>query len=56
MNKDDGSLTMKVGSVDDRKMAQFYGVKAKYERNREFAKHTERKYANGVFDNLSLKA
>ena len=47
---------MKVGNVDDQKMAQFCGVKAKYEGNSEFAKHTKSKYADGVFDNLFLKA
>ena len=39
INETDGSLTVRITSLDDRKMAQFCAVKLEHERNREFAKH-----------------
>jgi len=52
INEDDGSLTVRIRSVDDQRVAQFCAVRADHERNREFAKPSE----GGTFGGHPLKA
>jgi len=52
INEDDGSLTVRIKSEDDIKVAQFCAIRVDDERNRQFAKPGE----GEEFGSHSLKA
>ena len=52
INEDDGSLSVRIESEDDIKVAQFCAIRVDDERNQQFAKPDE----GGEFGSHSLKA